>query len=1235
MNYKQTIVLLLSLFTINGIANAQSVWEKSFFKANHSYQDYSITTAKDGSEDVVLAGTIINEATGQHQINVIRIEDQSGNVVFDENYNPGFSAWGMSITSFQTAAGSGYAVTGFAEVGGVRQTLVMTIDEAGTQIASKLYDQESANSSSLGLHINATPNATDEGFVLVGMTHADLAGTSLRFASKKGFCLKLDQGLNITWEKYFDTPLSNLYNIDYDVVSHVIPTDQGYFISGGKNGLTLIGQQRQAMLAVMLDPNGAVLWDNSSFTGNAIDNGASAYYDQANQQVYLLTNISVTHHFGIMVYNANTGAVDYSQSIEAFTSSGELDKYGYALVKAPFQNKLLIQGRGLDFSWANTPPQRGQPAFIVDYDMVTQNFGVHYQEPTLSGALNSGSAQDPFFTNALRNFHYPQSMTNINANTSAFISYGGDSNDPTNLIVRKFRHLGVDNYEFCEEGLELLLDTFRVVNDFPGEPLDEPVFTTAPTDVTLIGTDEPTEMEECLRFNENPFLCEGNLVQNGDFEIGTPTNADEDISNAANWGGIWSTPGFSTADFYNTTTTTIPGALTPPLPVSQSNYAGFWCRNQGGNSFREGVMNALSGPVAQNTGVYELTLKVACLFDPFNDPALAIYGTNGTTGTGGPLVDATTPVNTALFSDVYTIGVYPIPDTCDNNFTTITFTFDTQAGVGFPAGGFDHIFLTRADGVGSGTFLAVDDVCLRWVRNSPFLCEGNLVQNGDFETGTPTTGDEDITNATNWGGIWNTTGFSTGDFYNTTTALPPGVLNVPAPASQGGFGAFWCRNQGGNIYREGIMNELSGTITQNSGVYELTLKVACLFDPFNDPSLVIYGTSGALGTGGPLVDANTPANAALFSDVYTIGTYPIPDSCDNNYTTITFTFDTQTVSFPAGGIDHIFLTRADGMGSGTFLAVDDVCLRWVRESVFECVDNYVQNGDFETGTPTAGDEDITNANNWGGIWSTPGFSTGDYYNTTTALPPVSLDIPTPVSQGNFGGFWCRNQGGNSFREGIMNELAAPITQNSGIYQLTMKVACLFEPFNDPSLVIYGTSGALGTGGPLINASTPLNTGLFSDVYTIGTYPIPADCDNNYTTISFTFDTSLPGFPAGGIDHIFLTRADGEGSGTFLAVDDLCLQFLMPVSTSEVPVAEALPFKIYPNPATDLVRLEWSEQGVEVLQVELYDGSGRLVLAQPAPENRGGVDISNLPNGLYLLRLSTADGRTAMRKLVKQ
>lgn len=1239
MNWTRLSTLTLGLLVAFTFAQAQSVWEKTFFKTDHSYQDYSVTTAQDGSEDIVLAGTLINTATGQHQINVVRIEDQSGTVLFDENYHPGFQAWGMSIASYAVSTGTGYAVTGFADVNGVRRTLVMTIDETGSQIDSKLYEQESPATSGMGLNIKATPNAADAGFVLVGMTHEDLAGSTLRFAEKKAFCMKVDQNLNLTWEKYFDTPLGSAYNIDYDGASFVMPTDQGYFITGGKNGLTAFGQQRQAMLAVMLDPGGSLLWDNSSYTGNAIDNGASAYYDQPSQKVYLLTNISVTHHLGLMVYDANTGAVDYTQSLEAYTSNGELDKYGYALVKAPFQDKLLIQGRGRDLGWISNPPTRGQPAFIVDYDLGTQQFGVQYQEGSTSEVLNSIAVQDPFWIGGLRTYYYPQSMTNINGSASAFLSYDGDTGDDASLIVRKFRHLNANQYEFCEEGVPFLLDTFRVVNDLPGEPIGEPVFNAVLTDVTLIGTDEVTSIEDnCIRPGEEPF-CEGNLVQNGDFETGTPTNGDEDIANASNWGGIWSnSPPFSSADFYNTTGTTIPGSLNSPLPATQSNYAGFWCRNQGGDVYREGIMNTLSAPVTQNSGVYELTLKVACMFDPFNSPSLSIYGTNGATATGGPLVDAATPINTGLFSDVYTIGTYPIPNSCDNNFTTITFIFDTQSAVGFPAAGFDHIYLTRADGTDAGAYLAIDDVCLRWIRNSPFLCENNLVQNGDFETGTATNGDEDITNATNWGGIWsNTPPFSSADLYNTTGTTIPGVLNSPLPASQSNYAGFWCRNQGGNVYREGVMNQLSAPIAQNSGVYELTLKVACMFDPFNSPALGIYGTDGALATGGPLVDATTPVNTALFGTVYTIGTYAIPDSCDNNFTTITFTFDSQaSTGFPATGIDHIFLTRAGASGSGAYLAVDDVCLRWVRESTFLCEGNLVQNGDFETGTPTASDEDITNATNWGGIWSNAGtgFSSADFYSDLV-LPPASLTPPLPASQGQYAGFWSRVQGGNVYREGVLNELGGTILPNTGIYELTFKTACLFTPSTPASMSIFVANGTINGGAALTSGTTPANTALFSDSWEFAVHPISTNCDNNFQTVTYLLNTHDPSFPSSGVDALFFTRTDGIDPGAYVAIDDVCLKFSMDVGTNDVMQEHEFPVKVYPNPVSDQLRIEWTAYDAGEVQLQLFDSSGRLIRSQVVSQNETVMQFATLPAGLYMLRINTADGRQITRRVVKQ
>ncbi|MCG8328304.1 MAG: T9SS type A sorting domain-containing protein [Chitinophagales bacterium] len=907
--------------------SAQPIWELTFSKNNQDYKDYSITTAADGSGDLLLAGTLKNKSTNKYQAHIIRIDDANAAVVFEQTYDIGDNTWAMSITPYQVSAGTGYAVTGYAEVVGIRRTMVLVVDELGNVQQSRLLDQggTATTTNGIGLHIKSTPNASDEGFVVVGMIHEDPGLSELRFAQKQGFCVKLDQSLNITWETYLDVPLTSVFPTDFDVASFVIPTDQGYFITGGKNILTTIGQQRQGILAVMLDHNGTEIWDASYYTGNYADNGASAYYDQSSQEVFVLTNISVSHHLGLSIFNANTGVLNNSSSFESYSSNFDLDKYGYTLVKAPFSDKLLIQGRGYDFQWTNNS-NRLQPAFLVDYDLSTRQFGVHYSETNPSQAFTNLSTEDPFYSNPFRLYYYPQSLVNINAQNSAMVSYTGSNGDDLSLVVRQFSHVADDEYKFCNEKDTFYLDATQQITGVTGDPI---VYSSPNTLLSIpfwnVLSGITVQDSFCLMGEEN-FLCEENLVQNGDFEQGIPTIFDEDITNATNWGGIWSNAGttFSSGDFYSDLTGVPPG-LTPPLPASQGQFGGFWSRIQGGNIYREGVLNELNTTIMPNSGIYELTLKLACLFTPNTPASMSILVANGSINGGAPLTSGTAPLNNGLFADSWEFAIEPIPADCDNYFQTLTFFLDTY-DPSFPTTGVNTIFFTRTDGVQPGAYLALDDVCLRWVAET-FYCEGNMVQNGDFEQGIPTTSDEDITNANNWGGIWSNAGagFSSGDFYSDLTGVPPG-LTPPLPISQGQFGGFWSRIQGGNIYREGILNELNGTIMPNTGVYELTFKTACLYSPSDTASMSVFVANGSINGGAPLISGTVPLNNALFANSWEIVVHPIAPDCDNNFQSYTYLMDSGDPSFPASGINTIFFTRTDGVQTGAFMALDDVCL---------------------------------------------------------------------------------------------------------------------------------------------------------------------------------------------------------------------------------------------------------------------------------------------------------------------
>jgi len=486
--------LLILLPTIS----AQSIWESSFSKPDHNFRDYSITTAADGSGDMVIAGTLHNKLTDERRIHVLKLNGNNGSTIFELVYTSAGDSWAKSITAFQNGSNTGYAITGYVDDGGTNRTVVLTLDESGVLLQETMLAQLSATTNGMGLHIAATPDAINDGFVIVGMVHEPMNGSDLRTPDKQAFCVKLDQNLAVVWEKYFDSNVGPLYTLDWDVANFVTPTDQGYFITGGKNSLSVIGQQRQGILALMLDGLGNQLWDASYFTGNAIDMGASAWYDQSNQKVYVLANISASHHLGISVFDAATGALNASQSFEASSSNSELDKYGHTLVQSPYTDHLMIQGRAQDLGWSGSLNQ-GQPSFLVNYNLSTQSFVGHYLEDNNSNALNNTTTYDPLIPAALSAWYYPQALV-IDVLSGAMLSYWGDTGDDVGLVIRKFRHTGPNNYEFCETGNSMLLDVVNPAGGDPGVNLTATNPSSTITNPNFLNAPEATVFEEvCLQ----------------------------------------------------------------------------------------------------------------------------------------------------------------------------------------------------------------------------------------------------------------------------------------------------------------------------------------------------------------------------------------------------------------------------------------------------------------------------------------------------------------------------------------------------------------------------------------------------------------------------------------------------------------------------------------------------------------------------------------------------------------
>jgi len=88
------------------------------------------------------------------------------------------------------------------------------------------------------------------------------------------------------------------------------------------------------------------------------------------------------------------------------------------------------------------------------------------------------------------------------------------------------------------------------------------------------------------------------------------------------------------------------------------------------------------------------------------------------------------------------------------------------------------------------------------------------------------------------------------------------------------------------------------------------------------------------------------------------------------------------------------------------------------------------------------------------------------------------------------------------------------------------------------------------------------------------------------------------------------------------------------SSAQTSVKEALlpslNVTLYPNPASTFTQIS-SEYNL--VQIQLFDGNGKLVMTQLPNSKNVNISLSHLPQGLYFLKVTTDQGSTAMKKLI--
>lgn len=114
--------------------------------------------------------------------------------------------------------------------------------------------------------------------------------------------------------------------------------------------------------------------------------------------------------------------------------------------------------------------------------------------------------------------------------------------------------------------------------------------------------------------------------------------------------------------------------------------------------------------------------------------------------------------------------------------------------------------------------------------------------------------------------------------------------------------------------------------------------------------------------------------------------------------------------------------------------------------------------------------------------------------------------------------------------------------------------------------------------------------------------------------------------------------DADANGSYLALIDPDLDNSRPenwkasgeILVSDGNVEADVNIRVYPNPVSEILRIE---SGYEIKTISLFDIYGRMLLTVEANSETTGIDMSSLPDGVFIIRIVTSY-KTYTEKIIK-
>lgn len=116
-----------------------------------------------------------------------------------------------------------------------------------------------------------------------------------------------------------------------------------------------------------------------------------------------------------------------------------------------------------------------------------------------------------------------------------------------------------------------------------------------------------------------------------------------------------------------------------------------------------------------------------------------------------------------------------------------------------------------------------------------------------------------------------------------------------------------------------------------------------------------------------------------------------------------------------------------------------------------------------------------------------------------------------------------------------------------------------------------------------------------------------------------------------------TVSADEGDTYLAELEDIIAIEITDIANSARDLPNEVDIKVYPNPAKDMVNLEYVGLSADVLEIEFRNALGQIVKSlemKPfASQKARQIDISNLPTGIYNIAIKQGERRTVKKLLV--